>query len=213
MLDDFIASATATPTPIPLSAHDAYDWWSDIWLPGVIGVGSVGAAAVAVFISWRSNRLTLASTQAAERASAAAEASNELARASLEHERSQAKASAEQAEEERRQRFADRVLPHVDALCEAYEHGADAIPHIRAVGTSALEGVANRWLELDLNKWTSWASGVRLADPEDHARYHSDVRQAIHTMMAAWVRDPDLLAGNVAFFKKRFKEEWPTVGK
>lgn len=120
MLEHLIAAATATPTPSPSpsSTHDAYDWWSDIWLPLLVGAGSVFIAAVAVRLASRSNRLAAAATQAAER-------SNAIAKRAIELEDKRAQRAQEREDRLERQAFADRYLRGVQEVVD--ELAAD--PH------------------------------------------------------------------------------------
>lgn len=210
MLDDFIASATATPTPMPFSPHDAYDWWSDIWLPALVGFGSVGAAAAAVIVAWRSARVAETSAEAAQRATAAAERSNELTHQALTHEREQAKLAAERVEAEARARFADRVNARFDEFFEAkVTRSTQVNQQISEIGTLSLESVANGWNPLGLNDWVQFALRVDLDDPVRRRQYFDRHRQAVHTTMVAWAKDPRKLALNRRYFERKLREKYP----
>ncbi len=208
MLADFLA-ATATSPPTPAVVHDAYDWWSDIWLPAIVGAGSIAAAAAAVFIARRSNKFAAVSTRAAERATEAAERANQLAAQALEHEQEQANRTAEIVEAERRSRFADRVTARFDLFLTEREHETDDYSrHVPEIGTLALESIASGW-RLDLNAWVQEALRHDHSDPEEREFYHSDLRQAIHTTMASWVRDSAGFDSDSEYFKKQLHEEYP----
>lgn len=202
--------AAASPLPVPADTHSAYEWWSDIWLPAIVGLGSVAAAAAAVFVARRSNKFAAVSTRAAERATAAAERANELAAQALDHEREQASRNAEVTERQRRSDFADRVTARFDLFLEARERRVVDGParHIPEIGTLALESIANGW-DLNLNKWVTETIRLDPSELDQRRVYHSDISQAIHTTMAAWARDPDSYDWNRRFFKKKLNQAYP----
>lgn len=71
--------STATPlTPIGTTSPTAFEWLSDVVLPTIVGLGSVGAAAVAIFFAARSNRIAREATAAAERSNEIADRANRL---------------------------------------------------------------------------------------------------------------------------------------
>lgn len=121
MLADLIAASTAPTAPGP---HDAYDWWSDIWLPALVGVGSIAVAAVAIVIAHRSNRLAHAATKAAERSNAIARrASDDERKRRIREEKNEARAE--------RQAFADRWMIPLRKLADQLENdpGFWSTPH------------------------------------------------------------------------------------
>lgn len=63
----------ATPAPVPAD-RDAFQWWAEIWLPGLIGVASIVTAVAALWISHRATLLA----QAVEAQRVAAEDSRAL---------------------------------------------------------------------------------------------------------------------------------------
>lgn len=201
MLADLIA-ASATPTPMPASAHDPYDWWSDIWLPGLVGFGSVAAAAAAVLVAWRSNRV-------AQRATAAAERSNELAHQALAHERAQAKLTAERVEAEARTRFAERVNARFESFYLLQESEADADREVAEISTLTFEAIANGWSDLKLTEWVQFSMRAVPTHIEERRDYFDDHRTALRTIMAAWVRNPADLNSDRDYFMEALRADFP----
>lgn len=45
-----------TPSPSPAVPHDAFEWWAQIWLPGLLGVSTFAVAVVSVVLALRAFR-------------------------------------------------------------------------------------------------------------------------------------------------------------
>lgn len=200
MLADLIA-ATATPAPLPANAHDAYDWWSDIWLPALVGVGSIAAAGVAIMVAARSNRLARAATKAAER-------SNAIARRALEHEQRQAKEAEARLERDRRAAFSDRVLARFDTFVDQLERrDPEARRSLADIGALNMEVVENGWPELQLNDWAGWVLDIEPTEGRDRGIKIRRLRHALHAVMSAWVREPAAVGTAAEHFEKWVKSD------
>ena len=73
--------ATSTPGVSPAPAHDAFEWWAQIWIPALLGVATVGVSVVALWVSHRAS--VLASDVEAQRVRAAEERADDAARERL----------------------------------------------------------------------------------------------------------------------------------
>jgi hypothetical protein len=203
VLADFLAAA-ATPAPTLGTTHDSYSWWSDIWLPGLVGLGSVAAAAAAVLVAWRSNRV-------AQRATAAAERSNELAHQALAHERAQAKLTAERVEAEARAQFAERVNTRFEAFYLLQESESDSEREVVEISTLTFEAIANGWSDLDLSDWLEFSLRAVPTRSDKRREYFDDHRTALRTIMAVWVRNPEELRSDRDYFMESLRSNYPEV--
>lgn len=207
MLADFLA-ATATPTPMPAAVHDAYDWWSDIWLPAVVGFGSVFIAFVAVRVARRSNRLASAATKAAER-------SNAIAKRSLAHEEQQAKRARDESKIEERRDYAKRFLGAIDLLAD--ELAADPSSWDTPVGSS--KGISNSLklfgplimeaVALGYDNFPEEKSMALLKEASGAPYPISHIqraRAAVRAIVTFWTKDPESVNWTVESFTRIFRQ-------
>lgn len=186
MLADFIA-ATPVATAPPNNGHSLYDWFSDIVLPAVFGAGSFAVALVAVLVATRSNKLSAASTKAAER-------SNALARRALAHDEARAKEEDRNQGRGARETFAGRAVDALDHLSELLEQN-DLNASLRAhdqVSLLQMEAVSRGYTAAPIAAGVAWLTTVNTFHGEvGRPDAFLQAKQSYHAALTAWAVDPD----------------------
>jgi hypothetical protein len=182
-----LIAATPSPAPPPSGGHSLYDWFSDIWLPAVVGASSVAVAVFAVLVARRSNRLSAASTKAAER-------SNALARRALAHDEARAREEDRQLGQAAREIFAGRAMDALDELARQIEQGdhAAAIRGHDQVTLLQMEAMSRGFKAAPIATAVRWITDVQ----QDHGKISRPdaflkAKQSYHAGLSAWVTDPD----------------------
>lgn len=197
MLADLAAATTLTA---PATGHDAYQWFSDIWLPAGVGVGSLLIAGIAVAVAARSNRLARAATRAAER-------SNAIAKRTLVHEERQAARAGEIEALNGRREYAARWLLVIDALIEDARRDpsywtrpieeADLTSMAR-VGPMLMEGSARWYHDFPNNETVQMVKNAAKAGGDDLRLLHAKTNA--HALVDFWAQDPDRNKWAVAYY-------------
>ncbi|WP_413600832.1 hypothetical protein [Curtobacterium sp. Curtsp57] len=201
MFADLIA-ATAAPTPNVQIARDAYDWWSDIWLPALTAVASLAVSAVAVGIARRSNKFAQAATKAAER-------SNAIARAAARQEDLRVEREAARVLREERSAFAKRFLRAIDRLSgELHAEPMLWSMPMDEIGDNALYDIGPMLFEAAVRRWeqTPFDAAVQFirdgAKAGGGARHTQIARNAAHSLVWYWAEDPARIDRMLPFIRK-----------
>jgi hypothetical protein len=128
------------PQPhVLLAAADPtwFEWWSDLILPTVVGVGSLATAVVAVFVAARSNRFARAATKAAHRSNVIANRANQLEE---DRDRREAESRALAERELFASRWATIIRQMTDEMQAGSEYYLDGLPSLAEGGRLIMEG-------------------------------------------------------------------------
>lgn len=199
MLADLIAATTPPTAPGP---HDAYDWWSDIWLPAVVGLGSLAIAGVAVRVATRSNRLAAAATEAATK-------SNAIAERAVQADQARADEARAESQRQERRRLGDRYLVHLDEL-SAEMHSDPTLWErpLEEIDDNALFRMSPVIFEATARGWSDFPSSVAVelvrsaAKAGGGTRRTQLARNAAHTIVNFWIEDPATSDGMIEFVRK-----------